>query len=274
MPAEKSRIDAIIELAEKAPKIAEAHDKIMKLIFSRAYPGDFCGFADGQNKDKVKISVGGAGAERIASFIGISFRNFKSKKETGTDKNGSYYDYVFTCDAVFGNRIIESVEGRAGTRDKFFGKAYGAIIPADEISESNIAQAARRNAMKEGTRQMLGLRLISKEQAVAMGLDESKINVVGFGGKGKGATTTSDSAKDAGEQTEVEATVTEVVKEREGKGKTGKEWVLYSVHTDKGDFKAWDDNFPALKAVIGQKAVLGLEVNDRGDKMIKSVSQR
>ena len=76
----------------------------------------------------------------------IQLINWQEKKEEGEDKNGKWYRYWFDVDASFGGRIVKAM-GRAGSRDKFFGKVRGELRELSDIDESNIRMAAFHNAM-------------------------------------------------------------------------------------------------------------------------------
>src|SRR3990167_2378226 len=107
------KINAIIHLASRTEELGKALDTIRKFVLARALPGDFVKFGEA-GKDGY-LELVGAGADRIASALGISFRNFRDWKEAGEDKYGAHYTWFYKCDVDFRGRVIESVEGRCGT---------------------------------------------------------------------------------------------------------------------------------------------------------------
>ncbi len=154
-------------VANNIEKFVEAKQKIWQAILKLAKPGDWVVFeSEDKNSPTGKRSVvclTGAGADRIASALGISFMNWKEQKEEGEDSKGVWYRYWFEVDVVFGGRIIKAI-GRAGSRDKFFGYVHGQLKELSDIDESNIKIAAYHNAMKEGVKLILGLRNIPLEE--------------------------------------------------------------------------------------------------------------
>jgi len=161
----------LIERSKHLDELEAAYDKFRRFALRRALAGDWVKFGEG---DKQKLELTGAGSERIAVVLGVSFSDFDSWKEEGEDEKGKYYYWWYKCKATMGKRSIV-VEGRAGTRDKFFGYAYGNWKDLPDINEGNIRTAARRNCMKEGVKIHMGLRHITPAEGKALGLDLSKV---------------------------------------------------------------------------------------------------
>lgn len=168
-------------LADNIQKLIDAQNKIRNAILKLAQPGDWVLFKS--DKDDIgKAEIGFAGAMRIGSTVGISFLNWEAKKEIGRDDLGEWYRWEYECDAVFRNRTIR-VFGRAGSRDKFFGKAHGEFKPLHEVDEGNIKQAARRSAIKEGIKCHLGLHHMDPEYIKKNGI--TLVSAGGYSFKGK-----------------------------------------------------------------------------------------
>lgn len=185
-----SNPDAMIALAERLEAMGAAMDRIQRFILSRALTGDFVKFrgTDGS----WTMELGSAGAERIARDLNISFLNSKMEKVSGTDSHGAYYAWECTCDAAIiqnGREVrkITGIKGVASTRNKFFGYANGEWKPVEDIKDSDLQQAARRAAMKEATRTMLGLRRLQEADCERLGLDMSKVKGVEFASGGQSA---------------------------------------------------------------------------------------
>lgn len=160
-------------VAQNIDRFVVAKQKIWRAILRLAKVGDWVVFesADPNSPTNKRSSVclSGAGADRIASSIGISFTNWQERKEQGQDEKGAWYRYWYEADASFGGRTIRAM-GRAGSRDKFFGVAHGQLKELSEIDESNIRVAAYHNCMKEGVKILLGLRNIPKEEFEKAGI--------------------------------------------------------------------------------------------------------
>jgi len=164
----EDRIDAICKLGENVERLGKAMDKIRRFVLARALPGDWCKFGDGTTS---YLELSSAGAERIGNDLGIGFTGWKSWKEEGEDKLGRWFYWYYSCDISFNGRKMESIEGRAGSRDKFFGYKEGAWKELEDVKEADIRQAARRRSMQEGIRQLLGIRRIPAEAAKTLGLN-------------------------------------------------------------------------------------------------------
>lgn len=148
-----------IALADNMGKLVEAQNKIRLALLSLAQPGDWVVFGDA---DKAKAEIGFAGSMRIGSTLGISFTDFEARKETGVDEIGPWYRWEVECAANYRGREVR-LYGRAGSRDKFFGKARGEFKKLQDVDEGNIKMAARRAAMKEGVKVLFGLHHMDPE---------------------------------------------------------------------------------------------------------------
>lgn len=193
VPVNEDKIAAVISMAERLEPLGQALDKFQAFVLKRAMPGDWVSFKERDGAGET-LELTGAATDRIAAALGISFVDWKDYKVADSDDKGPYYDWFYECTTLWQGRRIERATGRAGTRDKFFGFAHGQAKALADIKEGDIRTAARRNAMKEGVKLMLGLRRIPKETAAKMGLDLSKVKSVEFSKKEKapvkGAATT------------------------------------------------------------------------------------
>lgn len=153
----KTELEAVLYTAANIDKLVTAQKQIRMALLKLAQPGDWVLFKSEKEEGPGKAELGFAGAMRIGSTLGVDFTNWAASKQIETDKEGvSWYRWEFECDASYRGRVIR-VYGRAGSRDKFFGKAYGQWKPIDEIDEGNIKMAGRRAAMKEGVKIHFGL---------------------------------------------------------------------------------------------------------------------
>lgn len=221
-----AQINALVGLAERLPAIKKAQASINAYIFSIAYTGDWVGFKGPQGD--VKVELIGAGAERVARDVGISYGNKQMNRESGEDEKGKWYRYWFEYDFWFKNRKIDGIEGSAGSRDKFFGYENKQWKELSDVNEMDVRRAARRNCIKEGVKALLGLRHIPIETAVSMGLDRNKIKVVSFQAK-----VSADVTSKPGEDTKVTITVANV-HGKTGTKKDGSTWHLWTITDGKG----------------------------------------
>lgn len=218
----QSKFDAMIRFADQADKIGRTLDTIRKFVLSRALPGDWV--QHGNN-----INLSGPGAERVLSALGLmnieaSFTNWKYWKDTGTDKNGDWFVWWYEADVQIGGLRYEKVQGRAGSRDQFFGYAHGAWKDLSEVKETDIRMAARRGVIKDGIKLALGLRSIPVESAEALGIDKNKIKAVEYGSSKAGTQT-------SGAQDEFVAVVVDVtIKRQKPAGEDGKGgYTIYAI---------------------------------------------
>lgn len=182
----QAKIDSVIRFAEQSEKFGKALDTIRRFMLQRAYPGDFVLFDD-------KLSLSGPAAERMVSAlalmgVSVSFTNWRSTKSDGEDKNGKWLTWFYEADVDIGGLHIEKMEGRASSRDLFFGFEHGQWKDIGDVKEHDIRMAARRGVIKEGIQVALGMRSLPNDEAFlnSIGLDPKKIKTIKFGSSKKG----------------------------------------------------------------------------------------
>lgn len=256
-PVNEDQFQAIIRLAQHSEELGKAVDKLRRFVLQRALPGDWVRFGSEGKPGYLELS--GAGSFRIASVLGISWTNWKSWKEQGTDSKGEWMTHWYQCDVLFGSRKIESVQGRAGSRDKFFGYTSEAgWKELSDVRESDIQVAARRNAMKEGVKVMLGLLHIPEEAANSLGLPSHVVRGHTFGKNQASApaaagsdTTKSDEPKESGQASgaDIQKTTITIKDVTVKSGKTGNTtWNRFSIISDR------DARFTTFDANLAQTA--------------------
>lgn len=161
-----ANVEHLEKIAEGIDRFVTAHKKITMAVLKLAKPGDWVKFKSGEQEVGC---LNGAGAERIAAPMGISFINWSKEKKTGKDEQGDFYWWWYTCTAKLGSREIQ-VEGRAGSRDKLFGKKEGKWKVLSDINEGDLQTAARHNCMKEGVKVLLGIRNMPVDELTAAGI--------------------------------------------------------------------------------------------------------
>lgn len=263
----QSKFDAMIRFAEQADKIGRTLDTIRKFVLNRALPGDWV-----QHGDNINLS--GPGAERVLSALGLmnieaSFTKWTYWKDTGTDKLGDWFVWWYEADVQIGGLRYEKVQGRAGSRDQFFGFAHGAWKDLSDVKETDIRMAARRSVIKDGIKLALGLRSIPAGSAASLGLDVTKIKKVEYKNAGAGKTS-GPAPEKAGTALGVKAVTTRNTK-KDGTGKT-----VYVIEDDKG---AKYDTFSETTAKLAKalkesntKAIFDWEPNgDYNPKLLSLV---
>jgi len=231
---------AVIQVSNRLEEYAKAMDRVVGVIIKRAYPGDFVVHAkEGDPDDKKRANIGAAAAERIAAFLGIKESNWRDRgKEWSEDRK--HYTYSYEADFTFASRTIHAV-GRAGTRDRFFGKEHGKWKPLEEVQEDHIRTAAFRACRKEGVRAILGLRAIPGSKLRELGFDLGKLVYAGFE-SGSKAIDPSTVKKDEATGQLVAKIRVKSLDMKEGKTAAGKPWRRWDVLAEDGvRFIMWVD---------------------------------
>ena len=241
---------ALESMAKNADRMIAAKQKIWAACLKITKAEDWTVFEskDSQGNVKRKAELGHAAAFRYAAFLGISFTNWTAQKESATDDKGQWYRWDFECDAVFAGRTIR-VYGRAGSRDKFFGKKGGEFKELHDVNEGDIKMAARRNAMKEGVKVLMGLHHMDPAELEAAGVKM---------GTASGYAFKSEDEKKAS-STEVQ-TVTGIAEKVTTK-LTAQKKTIYTVHMAEGDkYDSWSEtDAKVTKASIEAKQNITIE---------------
>lgn len=221
----QSKFDAMLRFAEQADKIGRTLDTIRTFVMKRALPGDWV-----QHGDNINLS--GPGAERVLSALGLmnieaSFTNWRYWKDTGTDKLGDWFVWWYEADVQIGGLRYEKVQGRAGSRDQFFGYAHNAWKDLSDVKETDIRMAARRGVIKDGIKLALGLRSIPAEAASSLGINVANIKKVEYKSAGAGKAA-GPAPEKAGTHLKVKSVATRNTK-KDGTGKT-----VYVIEDEKG----------------------------------------
>ncbi len=228
-------VDRMIAVSKKLPQMALAAKAIREYGIAATLSGDFVRFGD-------KVELTGPGAERILGAVGqagvnMSFTEWSYTKDTGTDKNGDYYYWWYSAKVEIGGTRLGLIQGRAGSRDLFFGKAHGSWKDLSEVREADIRMAARRGVFKEAIKCYFGLRGIPFDAAAALGIDVKKIKTVEHG---SGGNTSAASAPAAAAGT---ALIVKGVIERTINKKDGTKSVVYVIEDENGSkYETFSEN--------------------------------
>lgn len=243
-------------LADNIEKLVLANKKIFTYILKSSIPGDFVAFGKGE---KETIEMRGAGCERVARDVGISFNNWSEKLENFEDSIGQGYRYIYEADAVFRSRVIR-VMSIASSRTKFFGKEDGEFKEISEVNRDDVQVAARRGIHKEGVKALLGLRHLNRAELETYGV---KIGATGghdFKNKDQKAA-----------ETEVVKIKIKEVFVKSSKPEDKKQWKKYTiVAVEGGQYSTFDEKVAtAAKAIVGkdQTATINFTKNEYGNNI-------
>lgn len=156
--------DNLIQMAELAEKRIEAINRIKRAALKVTNARDW---TDQNGNPYLNVS----GSEKVARLFGISWRIDEPQLTLYEDGHfGFNYKGYFTL----GLATIE-FEGSRSSRDPFFSKAHGKVIPPSEIDRNDVKKAALTNTIGNGITRILGIRNLSWEDLKDAGIDISKI---------------------------------------------------------------------------------------------------
>lgn len=181
-PQTPDQMDMVIAISKKIEDFGKAVDTIHGAIIKRAFPGGWvCHWKPDVPEEEQVANMGAAEAERIALFLGIQETNWIGPIKEWSEDHKSY-SYRTEADFSFGKRTIHVISS-AGTKDKFFGYAYGQWKELEDVREDDIKKASFRGARKDGVRTLTGTRNIPLGKLKQLGLDISRVNIVGHSAK-------------------------------------------------------------------------------------------
>lgn len=260
-------VDHMIAVSKKLPQMAEAAKAIRLYGLKATLPGDFVRFGD-------KVELTGPGAERILGAVGqagvsMSFTEWNYTKDVGTDKNGEYYYWWYSAKVQIGGTHLGLIQGRAGSRDLFFGKAHGTWKDLSEVREADIRMAARRGVFKEAIKCYFGLRGIPFASCETLGIETSKIKTVEHGSGGN--TQASAPAAKAGTPLIVKSVNTRTIHKKDKTTST-----VYVITDENGTaYETFSESIAkAAKALMEskEKAIFDHEPNGNFAPKLKSLS--
>ena len=227
--------EALVELAAQAERRVEAINKIKQYSLRLTQPGDW---VDQNGKPYLQVS----GAEKIARLFGISWRIDEPIRE---ELEGGHYIYTYKGYFSLAGAEIEAIGSRS-SKDPFF-KRYVYVngqrkeLPPSEIDPGDVKKAAYTNCIGNGITRLLGLRNISYEDLEKVaGIKREQITQIKYGNKSK----QSDEATQV-EPQEIIGEVTDV-RQRKGKTKKGKDYVLYTILIGNDQYRTFSESFAKL----------------------------
>jgi len=123
----------------------------------------------------------GSGAEKVARLFGVKIKDVKSEKRTSDDEKGKFYYYLVTGTAMLKDNqdSIEAV-GTCSSKDQFFAKRNGVLLPLSEVDETNILKSAYTNFVVNSITRLLGIRNMTWEELNSVGINKEKVAKVEY----------------------------------------------------------------------------------------------
>ncbi len=146
MPQSETGLELMVKGAER---FLALQDRIRKMAINLTNQNDWI---DQNGKPYLEIS----GANKISAAFGISTKETIPKKEFCNDDRGEYIQFKFIGTLCLGNREISAI-GISSTRDDFFCKRRGEILPLSEINLNDVEKKAFTNFLNRGVKSLLGL---------------------------------------------------------------------------------------------------------------------
>ena len=168
MMSNEFSVDALLDMAEKAPKIAAAMRKIQLASIAATNPQDW---VDQGGKPYLQSS----GSEKTAALWGISWQIMKQEKTTKAD---SYIWSTFL--RIMAPRMGRTIEilGTRSSNDPFFGMSHNQIVPIEQIDEAAVRKSSYTNSLARGVQIMLGLRNLTWAELEAHGIKKGGVSAI------------------------------------------------------------------------------------------------
>lgn len=193
------RVEILAPIKQDAPPtdadllaIIERRNQMLERILDYAIRATHAGqWVDQQGKPWPTA----AAAEVMARRCAVSVRNVQSNKVPSSDDKGPFYMYVVTATASLpgGYDAIESM-GTCSSRDTFLGTQTREGRPLSEIDEGNILKAAYSNMLVNAITRLLGVRNLTWEQLITMGISPDGAAKVTFNSGSRGGGSSADPA--------------------------------------------------------------------------------
>jgi len=223
--------ETLISLAEQAERRIDAMNKIKRVAIKLTNKHDW---TDQGGKPYLQVS----GAEKIARMFGISWRISEPIRE---DMEGGHFSYTYKGNFSLAGATIEAI-GTRSSKDGFFKKYSGkgddrVELPASEIDRGDVKKSAYTNCIGNGITRLLGIRNLTYEDLQEFaGITPDMIGKVDYKKKGKA------DAGIASEGAQEVSTAVEDVRKKEGKSKSGKAYVKYTVKAGGVDYGTFSES--------------------------------
>ena len=122
----------------------------------------------------------GSGAEKVIRRFGLKVWQVRSEKFRESDAKGEYYYFRTTGKVGFNeNEFIEAI-GSCSSRDQFFAKRNGVLMPIEEVDIINIEKSAYTNFLVNGATRFLGLRNLEWNEVEKYGIKKAAVSKVEY----------------------------------------------------------------------------------------------
>lgn len=229
--------DKLIEIAQQAEKRIEAVKKIktMALMLTNAHD-----WTDQGGKPYLQVS----GSEKIARLFGISWRFLGDIERK--DEEGGHFSFEVPMEFYMAGASVE-FRGSRSSKDPFFSKKYGEIIPPSEIDKTDVMKAAITNTIGNGITRLLGIRNLTWEDLESSGIRKDQVGKIDY--------KTPESIRQ-------ETLTIDRIETKTGKS-GNKPWTLYILHCGQRTFNTFDKKFfDTGQAAINQKLPVCLSFSE------------
>jgi len=156
-------LSRLLRLADTAEERADSLKKIKLASLKVTSPSDW---VDQEGSPYLQCS----GAEKVARLWGINWKILGTQKVLRDD----FYMFVVTLRVW--SQILGEIEvvGTRSSRDPFFGKRRGELVPMLQVDEAAVLKAAYTNSLVNGITRLVGVRGLTWEELGKYGTTQDK----------------------------------------------------------------------------------------------------
>ena len=160
----------VVDTTEHILKMAERRDGLIEKVKSLAIKATHAGDWVDQNGTPY---LSGSGVEKVRARFALRLWDVKTQKHQESDEKGDYYYFVVEGKVGFNDSEFIESTGTCSSRDQFFAKRGGQMIPMADVDITNIRKAAYTNFIVNGVTRFLGLRNLTWDQLKDLGILKS-----------------------------------------------------------------------------------------------------
>lgn len=218
--------DKLLMIAEAAEKRVDAMNKIKRAALRMT------GAQDWTNQGG-KPFPWASGSQKIARLFGMSWKILGDP--TFEKDEGGHFSYTYRGEFSLAGSTIQAIGARS-SKDPFFSKRHNKDVPPTEIDKNDVKKAAFTNCLGNGIMVMLGMKNLSWADLEGVGISAKDVSQVQFKKDGKA------DAGIASEEAQEISTAVEDVRKKEGKSKSGKAYVKYTVKAGGVDYGTFSES--------------------------------